>query len=173
MTCIPSTTTAALAVAAGLVATWPTAAAATDGPAAEMRLDAAAVVTSVHVPPAADPVYVSRSYDYDLYGTCWSKNGRPRLDMVQLMGSASVPSGAGGYQMRLPDDTRTSFTFTDAAGMLAHPASATRPVVCPKNLVAAPYRASIGQWKVSVLHHGSSEQVLTGNDHLELFFTAP
>ena len=176
MTWISNTTTAAAAcaVAAGLVATFPTTAAATDGgPAAQMRLGTAAVVTSVHVPPAADPVYVSRSYAYDLYGTCWTKTGRPRLDLVQHMASATVPSGAGGYQMRLPDDTRTSFTFTDVAGMLARPASATRPVVCPKHLVAGPYRASIGQWTVSVLQHAGAEQVLTGNDRLQLFYTAP
>jgi hypothetical protein len=158
---------------AGVVTALPSAASAVPaGTSVEVQLTGGSVVTRVEVPVQDAPTYVSRRYTYDLFGTCWSRTGRPRLDLEQRMATATVPFASGSHQMRLPGDTRTSFEFSDPSAMLAHPPTAVLPVRCPKGLTAGVYRASIGDYSVTVLG-AAGEDELVGHAGLDHFFAAP
>ncbi len=140
---------------------------------ASLTVEGAAVVTTVEVPAAPHPVQVSRQYSYDLYGTCWTRSGRPLHHRQRRIASVAMPQSAGSSQLRRPDDARTSFRFVDAAGLLAHPVQGTAALSCPRTTVPGVYRARVRGWTVRVLHFGGEEVVLTGDSHVELRYEAP
>lgn len=143
-------------------------------PSGRVSIVGTSVVTTAHVELTPHPVYVARGYTYDLYATCWSKAGRPqRAYEKRVATGVRVPSGSGSYQLRVPSDTRTSFTFTDPVAMLASPQTGTQAVACPKRLTPGVSRAVITSSDITVTSDADGTRTVTRAEYLTAYFPAP
>ena len=131
------------------------------------------VVTTAHVPTSSDPVQVARSYTYRLEAACWSSGTVTRPTRARTVATARVPSGPGAFQLRVPPDHRTSFSFADPVTMLAQLAHGGAGLRCPGRSTSAPYRLTVETWEVTVTHFDGSSDRARGEADATYHFAAP
>ena len=152
-----STALAAAAVAAAAIG-MPSAHAAADDLAfgGSIAVVAGSVVVTATVPTSDVPVYVSRSFEYDVYGTCFTRQGRAVAAFEERVGGARVPFGPGQFQLRVPPSQQTAFTFGDGIDLLIHPPpfGTLGEVDCPRGLTPGLHRLNVTDFGVTASYSG-------------------